>query len=60
VVCLREVVGADIAEAELIKLAACQLMQPIHHVIVTTLERLVNTGGLQDHQFKGSFQEEAS
>jgi hypothetical protein len=37
-------VRADIAEAELIEAAVCQLMEVVHHVVMTTTgERFINT-----------------
>lgn len=46
---LRELILADIAEAEFIELTASQLMQSIDHVIMTTLKGSINPGRLQDH-----------
>jgi hypothetical protein len=44
---LWELIRADVAEAELIELKISQLMQFIHHVVVTTLKRLIDPGRLQ-------------
>src|SRR5436305_962921 len=58
---LWELILADEAEAEFIvagRRKTCegrtsfQLMQSIHHVVMTTFERLVNPGCFQDCQFK--------
>jgi hypothetical protein len=44
---LWELILADNAEAEFIELTTSQLMQSIHHVVMTTCKRLINSGRLQ-------------
>jgi hypothetical protein len=47
---LWELVLADIAEAEFIEAGVVsQLMQPIDHVVMTTLKSSINVGRLQYH-----------
>ena len=53
---LWELILADIAEAEFVEAAVSQLMQSIHHVVMTTLKSSINPGSLQYLQFERSFQ----
>jgi hypothetical protein len=45
---LWELVLTDYAEAEFVKLAGRQLVQPIYHMVVTTLERRVDPVRFED------------
>src|SRR6266568_8191281 len=54
---LWELILADNAEAEFIEFPVSQLMQLIHHVVMTTLKSPINPGRLQYREFEGSFQE---
>jgi hypothetical protein len=46
---LRELILADIAEAEFIELTVSQLVQSINHVVVTAFKSSINSGRLQYH-----------
>jgi hypothetical protein len=44
---LWELIRADVAEAEFIEGAVSELMQSIHHVVMTAFEGLIDPGRLQ-------------
>jgi hypothetical protein len=54
---LWELIGADVAEAVLVEMTVRELMQSIDHVVVTSLERTVGAGRLENGQLEGAFQE---
>jgi hypothetical protein len=44
---LWELIRADIAEAEFIEAAVSELMQSIHHVVMTAFKGLIDSSRLQ-------------
>src|SRR5215469_13613620 len=56
----RERILTDIAEAEFIEIAVGELMQLIHHVVMTSLKSSIDSCRLKDRQFERPFQIGAS
>ena len=52
---LRERIGADVTETELVEAAVGQLMQSIHHVVMTAPKGVVHASRLKNGQLECAF-----